>query len=201
MKRFILFAIALGILFFLFTTCKKESTAVDTNPKPAEFKLSDFPNTPGWRYTYLVKDSTSQPRTDTVVVDIVGDTLFPGDQPATIWRFHFPGYDQTRFALYSGDTLFSPFQLVLVFPFKLGSQWVRGSDDSVKVVAQAPVQVIAGNFQEGYRLRHTWFLVNDSGLDFYWLVPGVGIVKIDLTSYQYFIRQHWELISYSFPEE
>ncbi|RMG33250.1 MAG: hypothetical protein D6732_12330 [Methanobacteriota archaeon] len=210
MKRFIFLIIPLGILFIFSITCKKNTTAIETQPEPEpepkEFEISDFPNTPGWHFTYLVKDSTVQPRIDTVVVDIVGDTLLPGNRTATIWRYQYPNITDTMYAWAHEDTLrfYTQWegnyaQLLLVFPLKIGNQW-RGdfTADTVTVLDKQPVEVIAGHFAESYRLRHFFWGPNAGGLEYLWLVPDVGIVKMDLNDY--LLSQYWELIGYSFPE-
>ncbi|RMG20660.1 MAG: hypothetical protein D6732_28530 [Methanobacteriota archaeon] len=211
MKRFVILIIPLVLLFIFLTTCKKDTTAIETQPKPepepTEFEISDFPNIPGWHFTYLVKDSIAQPRTDTVEVDIIGDTLLPGNRTATIWRYQYPDRIDTIYAWIHGDTLrfyywrnINIAQLVLIFPLKVGQYW-RGEImvDSVIVVDQQPVEVIAGRFEESYRIRHFYWEPNAGGLDYLWLVPDVGIVKMDLNDY--LLSQYWELMGYSFPEE
>ncbi|RMG29356.1 MAG: hypothetical protein D6732_17700 [Methanobacteriota archaeon] len=210
MKQFVILIISLGLLSILLITCKKDTTAIEPQPKPkpepTEFEISDFPNTPGWHYTYLVKDSTVQPVTDTVEVDIVGDTLLPGNRTATIWRYQYSNITDTMYVWAHEDTLrfytrwdFNTPRLMFIFPLRVGSQWHRVYwNDTTKVIDKEPVQVIAGSFPESYCLHDSWAGLNDYGIDFYWLVPDVGIVKMNLS--EYLLIQDWELMGYSFPE-
>ena len=90
---------------------------------------------------------------------------------------------------------FQTARTVYIFPLEVGKEW-RGdfATDSCRVVEKGEVEVPAGNFQKGYRLQEAWFGYNDFGNITTWLVPNVGIVKINQKGY--YFNQKWELLDY-----
>ncbi|MEK9137923.1 MAG: hypothetical protein AAB393_12430, partial [Bacteroidota bacterium] len=66
------------------------------------FRLQDFPNTIGTRWTYAIYDSLAQ-RADTAVVTVLGQTVLPNIGSATIWRTAYRSRTDSQYVKVSGD--------------------------------------------------------------------------------------------------
>jgi hypothetical protein len=190
------------ILLLFFLTCEERSVDGNGNEPPSKFEITDFPNEIGFQFTYSLVDSFINLAYDTVTVIVKGDTILPNNKLATIWEFDYSAYTDTFYVTTCGDTLmfysrwdFQTARTAYIFPIEVGKEW-RGdvAIDTSRVIDKGIVVVPAGNFQKGYRLHETWFGFNDFGDITTWLVPKVGIVKMDRI--EYMINQKWELIDY-----
>jgi len=182
--------------------CGKKSVNGSEGEPPPKFEISDFPNQKGFQFTYSLVDSFVNPVYDTVTVIIKGDTTLPNSKQATIWEYNYSTYTDTFFVTTTNDTLrfYSRWdnqraRTVYVFPIKVRNEWKGDfATDTTRVVEEGTVEVPAGNFQKGYRLHESWFGFNDFGDITTWLVPHIGIVKMDRIEYT--SNQKWELIDY-----
>lgn len=156
----------------------------------------------GFQFTYSLFDSLFTQTYDTVTVIIRDQVILPNHEPANIWQYNYSNHKDTFYVTSVGDTLkfYSRWNLkfprtIYVFPIEADKKWAGPSfEDSIMVIEKRSVAVPAGNFDEGYRLHETWTGFNDYGDVTTWLVPHVGIVKMN--RFGYLMHQRWELLEY-----
>ncbi|MBM2841986.1 MAG: hypothetical protein HW412_2514 [Bacteroidetes bacterium] len=167
------------------------------------FNLTDFPNSQGSRWTYFVYDSLAQ-RSDTLVVTVGGQTILPGNIPATIWQFAYLTRTDTMFVVVAGDTLrfyrypnYSFGEVNFLFPLFLGKGWMFLFGDTNTVVQVGPLITPGGFFSVTYLVEKLWTFPNDYGVLRAWLVPRVGIAKLHRRGVSFGqANVTWELLSY-----
>jgi hypothetical protein len=175
-----------------------------------------FPNSVGSKWIYSVMDSIRS-LMDTVMVEIVGSKILPGNIPVTVWHFscaYGSGacFDDTLYVQTAGDTIKSYLyyhgylsgRASYIFPLIVGNGWKINYDSSL-VLEENPTSIGAGEFNTSFKIHR-----RKSGLPSYllsadsWYVQNVGLVKMDLVDWDTWwcrhIIEHWELIWYQLNE-
>ena len=167
--------------------------------------ISQFPNSEGSQWVYMRYDSIAQ-RRDTVTVQALGLVTLPSGFVARIWqRRRSGGTTDTQYVAMRDDTLriFADpadpgYGAKFAFPLTPGKTWAGDfASDTSRVVRIESVQVPAGTFPRGYLVEERWGLLNDNGLVTTWLVPDVGIVKLNRRATWSFSNESLELLSYT----
>lgn len=195
--------ISQGLFIILFlitivTSCDKE----DPNEEPTEPLIADFPNEIGYKWIYFRYDSSTY-ESDTIVVEIVGQTKRLNEQPVSIWQYNYNTYIETVYVCFANDTVFYyndlntdwPFK-IYIFPLLVENSWGNSMDTSI-IVSRDQVSVAAGTFQYGYNIKRSIIEFNYFLSENIWYVPKVGEVKISRKEYL-FDNVTWELISFNF---
>jgi len=176
-----------------------------------------FPQKVGNKWKYKITDSTGTV-TDTLIIEIVGTTTLQNGEAATIWYYnnrslyHFDSYIDTLYLVTRVDTLVyyhiyrnnqRPF-LGYIVPFQIGDSWGVDIPPIVTVLENNSISIDIGTFHGAYQMGHRIFYFTET---YNWIVPGVGLVKMDL--YSCFpgplgggicSEEHWELIWYNLVE-
>ncbi|RMG29355.1 MAG: hypothetical protein D6732_17695, partial [Methanobacteriota archaeon] len=121
---------------------------------------------------------------------------------ALLWEFSYPGLQDTILVSFKDDTVVFALNRVptkFIFPLEVGNQWTGLPNDSTTVEAMEPLTVGDYQFPESYVVHHFWFGPNDYEDTYYWLVPEVGIAKIDKRVYPV-VHEIWELMDFALPE-
>lgn len=159
-----------------------------------------YPNRIGTTWEYSVYDSLAGQR-DTITVVVV-DNIAPS---TTIWSVDYPDHREERYSITKGDTLevfekvgtqFGYLEARYVFPFYEGAQWnVPPCGEPLSVTDRGPITTYAGSFATAYKLVIDQSCNNDHFRKTEWVVPGVGVVRRQL-SYSG-TNELWNLISFS----
>lgn len=180
-----------GLLALMAFSCGQKNPISPNNQLGAK---ESFPNQVGDSWTYSVFDSIHK-TTQTVVMKIVGDTLFKNGKTYKIWQYDLSG-KKANYVNINGDTvgIYTPFIFKLyVFPLNLNKSWF-----TTKVIKIETVSVPAGIFHNCYVI-HRLISGYNYGLDEYvWLKPRIGIIKRQ-TYERYFgpATYHvWKLMDY-----
>lgn len=190
------------ILSLLLMACQKEKSGITGFEEQIETNY--FPNTIGTKWFYFYYDSLTN-YSDTVIVQVVGDTIFDGNRKARIWEYRFRTSTERKYVVISGDTVVIGNNLnntwantKYILPFEVGNKWAGDFySDSNYVIEKVPVTVMAGHFPESYLIKEFWGVVNDYGLIYSWFVPGVGIVKKHHLGWSFGMANiYWELMDY-----
>ena len=178
-------------------------TDTGIEPQVPNFNLGDFPHEVGTTWTYAVYDNILQ-KVETVVMTVSGKM---SGESVWFWDVDYTGVKETAYCHIDGDTMIiyhqedkSWINTTYVFPMQAGNRWdgaTAGSESSVYKVG--PEAVHAGSFESCFQIMESWG-VNDDHTDFSsWLVPQVGIVRMNHTETQRGIvlkNVTWELLSY-----
>lgn len=168
-------------------------------------RVAEFPNTEGSQWVYARYDSVAQHR-DAVTVLALGLDTLPSNTVARIWqRSYSDGRRDTQYVSVVADTLrilSDPNSLwygaKLVFPLSLGKRWAGDFvTDSYQVLRIGAVAVPAGQFPVSYLVEEQWGMFNDYGRVRTWLVPNIGIVRMDRWATSSAMNESWELLRYS----
>ena len=192
----------LMILSFLLTSCEKDKSGITASGEM--IFTSYFPNNIGTQWTYFYYDSLAN-QSDTVAVQVVGDTTFEDNRKARIWEYRFQSATERKYVEISEDTvkIYDDLNTLwintkFIMPFEVGKKW--GGDfllDSSYVIEKLPITVIANRFTESYKIKEIWGGLNDYGLVYTWFVPGVGIVKRHHRGWSFgMANKYWELMNY-----
>ena len=181
-----------------------------------------FPQQVGNKWKYKVTDSTGTMK-DTVTVEVVGTTTLQNGETASIWVYsdfgsiYFNGYIDTLYLVTSGDTLIYypiyqndlyPF-LGYIVPFQVGDSWGEMYKSTTTVLDYNSISIDIGTFYGAYQIEHSMHPQQTCGSrSNNWIVPRVGLVKMDLTSCHpgpsqfscICTEEHWELIWYNLVE-
>jgi hypothetical protein len=165
--------------------------------------VSEFPTSVGSQWTYAVFDSLAQQR-DTLVVTVFGQTILPGNIPASIWQLAYRSYTDTLYVKVAGDTVqfyrYPHDQWTLpgyLFPLWLYKSWPSSLMEYTQVVQISRVVTPAGEFPTAYVVEKVWSGFNDSGTLRTWLVPRIGIVKLHRKGVSFGAANVvWELLGY-----
>jgi hypothetical protein len=177
-----------------------------------------FPNSVGSKWIYSVMDSIRS-LMDTVMVEIVGSKILPGNIPVTVWHFscaYGSGacLDDTLYVRTNGDSVITFLynhqfygtdgRASYIFPLVVGYGWEINYDSSL-VLEENPTSINAGEFSTAFKIHRSnsrppnYLLLADS-----WFVQNVGLVKMDLVEWDtWWFRhriEHWELIWYHLNE-
>ena len=204
MKVNIIFYILI-IFSFLLVNCKKEKPGI-SDPTHND-SVGYFPNNIGMQWKYFYYDSLSN-NSDTVIVEIIGDTSFANDRIARIWEYRFKTTIERKYIETLGDTINIYNNLThqwintkFIIPFEIGEKWEVDafSNDSCYVVENISLTVLSGIFSECYVIKETWSFVNDYGQIYTWFVPYIGIVKKHYLGWSFGMgNYYWELMDYQF---
>jgi hypothetical protein len=197
---------ALLIIFAILPSCSDDNI---TASKKRTLGLKDFPNEIGNGWSYLVTD-TINGESRTLGVYISDSVTIYGGSKGLTWLYidsEWVYYTDFIFTFddsiwFFRETVGYPYRM-LDFPLEIGKNWsynVQGGIDVCSVLTVEKVNVTAGEF-DAFRVETG---VNFLALDpIYfsklWIVPGVGIVKMEIATGFRIIESYeiWELISYN----
>ncbi|MCH7774713.1 MAG: hypothetical protein IH784_09960 [Bacteroidetes bacterium] len=188
--------------------------AIDAEPE------NYFPQKVGNKWKYKVTDSTGTVK-DTITVEIVGTTTLQNGEPASIWVYsdfgtiYLNGYIDTLYLVTRVDTLIYyqiyqndllPF-LGYIVPFQVGDSWGEmWVTSTVNVLEYNSITIDIGTFYGAYQMEHLILWAYGSW-SYNWIVPRVGLVKMDLTRCHpdpvdrpICTVEYWELIWYNSVE-
>ncbi len=164
-------------------------------------RLEQFPNKIGNYWVYQLYDSNYN-YIDTVTSEI-SDSLKLQGIWGKVWTT--PPVSGSLTALTIADTIFyyggqvSALPLYhYVFPMRVGLTWIGSMLDTSQVVGFGAVETPARNFNNGFLLIRKWERPDHMGSIETWIVPNVGVVKINLHDYTLtgFSVRSWSLIDY-----
>ncbi len=180
-----------------------------------------FPQKVGNKWKYKVSDQAGTV-TDTITIEIVGTTTLQNGEPASVWVYSGVGYIypypyiriDTLYLVTRGDTLVYYHQnnpdplLGYIVPFQVGDSLVITWNNTVTVLGKNSISIDIGTFQDTYQMSHLIRAFEPGWWDFRsynWIVPRVGLVKMDLQEWYYspppsYFDEHWELIWYNLVE-
>lgn len=194
----ILLTVCLLMLLFSFS-CHK---------KPLELNKSEgFPNSVGTFWRYAVIDSINQ-RIDTLVIRIVGTGTLDNNEPVTIWQKTslYDGTDSDYVSVTKAGVTIYPnrlsnsFDKKYIFPLQVGSFWINQNiRDTSKVSAVTTKKVIAGSFQNAYKIVRDFITPPgyNKTYDEDWFVPNIGVIYRNFEDQTLWpVSQHWELLNY-----
>ncbi len=186
-----------------------------------------FPQKVGNKWKYKVTDEEGTVK-DTITVEVVGTTTLQNGEPASIWvyssfsRTYCPPRDTIYFVT-RGDTLvyfydvyyqnhFRP-SFSYIIPFQVGNGWMghfwREWEwiGEYTVLEYNSITVDIGSFPGAYKLYHTIAESESYDWSYSWIVPRVGLVKLDFywgwstgAPPIYFREEYWDLIWYNLVE-
>ncbi len=178
------------------------------NPLPGDTLSAKeaFPNQVGDSWSYSVFDSTTL-KTQTVVVKIVGDTLFSNGDRFKIWEYRYPDKTDTGYVNIVNDTINFNFKsgfynTKYTFPLYVGKSWLSGksgSTHSSTVEKIESITVPAGTFKDCYQIKTTIVGYNYGLVTNDWFMPGVGFIQhhINERSFGPADIQVWKLVNYT----
>jgi len=186
-----------------------------------------FPKKVGNKWKYKITDEEGNVK-DTITVEVVGTTTLQNGEPASIWVYssfshtYYPLRD-TLYFVTRGDTLvyfydvrhpnyFNP-TFAYIIPFQVGHSllggWWRQWEyfGRYTVLEYNSITVDIGTFPGAYKLYHTIAGFEAYDWSYSWIVPHVGLVKLDFYDGWStgappinFREEYWELIWYNLVE-
>jgi hypothetical protein len=176
-----------------------------------------FPKKVGNKWKYKVSDQAGTV-TDTITIEVVGTTNLQNGEPASIWVYSrisniypYPySIIDTLYLVNRGDTLVYYHQnnpdplLGYIVPFQVGDSLVIRWNNTVVVMEENSMSIDIGTFQVAYQMKHLipgWSPMYSEFYSYNWIVPYIGLVKMDLYEYSFNLKEeHWELIWYDLVE-
>ncbi|MGD8305463.1 MAG: hypothetical protein PVF17_02315 [Ignavibacteria bacterium] len=175
-----------------------------------------FPQKVGNKWKYKVMDTTGI-TADTITVEVVGTTILPNGETASIWVYNGFGADwyvgsiDTLYLAVRADTLIYyrirqnhlyPF-LGYIVPFKVGDRWeYMWNVPTVTVLEYNSITIDIGIFSSAYQIEYSSLWLSGYR-SFIWFVPHVGMVKMELircypspAQEDICYKEYWELIWY-----
>lgn len=204
MKQYLIFLLIGFAILTQSNSCKK-SKPIIAEP----IYNSEFPNNIGTFWKYKVYDSVSA-NLDTVTIKVIGKANLDNGEPAIIWEItslynttttNYVSNKSDGIRIYNSAISSTGALKRYLFPLILGSNWTtRSTIDTNKVVQVGTINVIAGTFINGYRIKRDvvippgfnpikedeWFVQNIGMVSRYYFEIGPG----------YVIKNKWELLSY-----
>ena len=184
-----------------------------------------FPKKVGNKWKYKITDEEGIVK-DTITVEIVGTTTLQNGEPASIWVYssfshtYYPPRD-TLYFVTRADTLvyyiyYQNYRQPIfpyIIPFQVGNglpagfwrerEWI----DYFTVLEYNSITVDIWTFPDAYKLYHTISEFESYDWSYSWIVPRVGLVKMDFydgwstgVPPVFFREEYWELIWYNLVE-
>ncbi|MDH3938256.1 MAG: hypothetical protein OEV68_13080, partial [candidate division Zixibacteria bacterium] len=170
------------------------------------FYLSRFPNSVGTQWVYQVID-TSLDLVDTVTVTIKSEVPVSWADSGWLWQrrgrlatdtVYMGVSDDILFVSHSDDILYFD-SWYYEFPLTVGRHWGMEYFGAIPVIVdKGAVTSLAGEFPSAFHYRMSGGAFNDYWTVDDWLVPGVGMVRREYTTFGLgpAFEQQWNLISY-----
>lgn len=168
-----------------------------------------FPNTIGtwWRYSFI--DSVDGVTNDTVTVTVAGHKELPSGALAKVWLIESDEGVDSMFVEEAGDTVrlyrkhFSD-PAAFIFPLLVGDEWSSGLyvRDTSWVTDSSLWTFLPGLTTPAFRVERHWATPGYIEVDEFWIMPGVGIVFMNLQAISAIVDepgldQRWLLLEYS----
>ncbi len=93
-----------GLIGLMAFSCRQNTNVSPIPPKSDTITVATFPNQIGDSWTYSVLDSTTL-KVQTVVVKVVGNTVFSNGGKFKIWEYRYPDKIDTGYVNIVGDTV------------------------------------------------------------------------------------------------
>ena len=212
LEKLSIFAI-LSVIFILFLiNCGKNKNPVQSN---LEFTIDQFPMQVGAQWEYYVLDSLIDCAPifgciDSATVTILDSVPSMIEGANEHWLFDFRGEQKVvtqTVRIDEVELLWSNYVLrfPLEFPMKVGDSWPNNAGwsifdtDSIFVVDQRNIVTPSGSYNNAYYLTGEVHGCEESATFNIWIVPYVGIVKIEYSALATgFEGKHsWSLKSYN----
>ena len=185
-------------------SCRRENPILPNPPSNDTIVAETFPNQIGDRWTYSVFDSIHKTN-QTVVVKIVGDTIFKNGEKFKIWVYNYPYKTDTGYVNIVGDTVrlntkYGILNTMYLFPLYKDKSWLSGlgMNLTTKVEKIEIITVPAGIFNNCYDIQtviasYNYVLIQDN-----WFEPKVGIIQKHIyeNNLGHSRREMWKLASY-----
>ena len=205
MKQYVIYVLIGLLILTLSNSCKKLKSVV---PEPVY--NTQFPNSIGTFWKYKVYDSVSY-NLDTVTIKVTGLSNLDNGDEVSIWEItsvyntpitNYISNKSDGIRIYNSKISNSGAFKRYLFPLSVGSNWTtRSIIDTNRITQVGAINVIAGNFTNGYRIQREVILPPGYNLvkEDEWFVQNIGMV----TRYYfeigpgYIIKNKWELLNYS----
>lgn len=194
-----------GLIGLMAFSCRQNTNVSPNPPKSDTVTVATFPNQIGDSWTYSVLDSTTL-KVQTVVVKVVGDTVFSNGGKFKIWEYRYPDKIDTGYVNIEGDTVHFNFKsgfynTKYTFPLYEGKSWLSGksgSTHSSTVENIESITVPAGTFKDCYQIKTTIVGYNYGLVTNDWFMPGVGFIQHHIyeRSFGPVDIQVWKLVNY-----
>jgi len=186
-----------GLIGLMAFSCGQNNSVTPNPPKSDTATIAAFPNQIGDSWTYSVFDSIKK-TTQTVVMKIVGDSLFKEGKTYKIWQYDLSG-KKADYVNITGDTIEIYTPLIFksyVFPIYLNKSWSKPGD--CKVTKIETINVPAGTFNNCYIIHRIIASPNYVLDEYVWFKPGVGVIKRQANEIDLGVRTNrvWKLMSY-----
>jgi len=186
----------LACLSCLLVFCKKNNPDTGSG-------IANFPNNVGDKWVYQLSGAPSQ----TLTVQVVGNTTLPGGLNAAIWQYTYSAYTDSLYAAVNGDTVIiynktcqscAPPTYAevrrFVFPLTVGKTWYTASNGLTgQSLAETTITVPLGQYTKVFEVAQTSAVANDT----LWLEEYVGFVKISQSESGSSGNGTWLLSSYN----
>jgi len=168
-----------GLIGLTALGCGQNNT-VSPNPLPSDSLSAKeaFPNRIGDSWTYSVFDSIKK-TTQTVVMKIVGDSLFKNGKTYKIWQYDLSG-KKAYYVNITADTvqIISPLiYKAYVFPLFFNKAWTGPAPGKCKITKIETLNVPAGTFKNCYVIHREVAVTNYFLDEYVWFKPHVGVIK------------------------
>ena len=187
-------------------SCRRENPILPNPPSYDTIVADTFPNQIGDRWTYSVFDSTTL-KTQTVLVKIIGDTVFSNNEKFKIWEYFYPDKRDTAYVNIVGDTVNFNFKsgfynTKYTFPLYVGKSWLSGKSGSTHSSTVEKIEsltVPAGTFKDCYQIKTTIAGYNYVLITENWFMPKIGFIQhhINKRSFGPADIQIWKLVNYN----
>ncbi len=187
------------ILFLILAGCVKENDCK---------KLSDeyFPNQVGNWWIYNRFDSLKMERTS-LRVDIVSDSTTKDGKSYRMWVFSKSNLYDTLYVRTTNDSvLFFRYlegfpQEIMLIPLAVGKKWSHPFmiRDSTFVLSKDSLILNYHEYTDAFRVQRRMFAFNDYLTDTRWVIPHLGISKLQNWHYLFgwISKENWQLEDFS----
>ena len=206
MKTILKILLLSGLIALMALSCAQNNTVSPNPPKSDTITVATFPNQIGDRWTYSVFDSTTL-KTQTVLVKIIGDTVFSNNEKFKIWEYFYPDKRDTAYVNIVGDTVNFNFKsgfynTKYTFPLYVGKSWLSGKSGSTHSSTVEKIEsltVPAGTFKDCYQIKTTIAGYNYVLITENWFMPKIGFIQhhINKRSFGPADIQIWKLVNYN----